>query len=155
MDTGTAKYDNVSAIAAMCPIIGGEAVYIARGMMIHQFGYITWADDSICNPSNITSARRAFYQSHTPQLSVHSTMQLPVSILIYPNPTEDLLNMDISDPSEVASVEIQDAQGRVIYSQKITSAHSTMNMYYFAASMYFVKFRLVDGSFKIFKISKV
>jgi hypothetical protein len=58
---------------------------------------------------------------------------------IYPNPTNGLLNIDLKEENNGAVVEITDAVGKVVLSEKLSSQQSVINVQYLNNGIYFVK----------------
>jgi len=150
LDSGTVKYDNLLSIASVCPIIGGEAVYSARSILTSHFGYFHWDDDSICSPSLTLASRRA--NGGVFHLAPDSS---GLDISVYPNPTEDLLYIWISNPEKACQVYVYDEQGKLISKQDLRIKLTKIDMKYLPQEIYCVKIQNCDGSFKTFKIQKI
>lgn len=61
------------------------------------------------------------------------------NILIYPNPTSGCLNIQLSNFEEGAtSLNISDALGQIVLTDKISSTHSSLNLQHLVSGIYFL-----------------
>ena len=71
------------------------------------------------------------------------------TLKLYPNPTKDILNVEVDEFSTFAVIYIVDIMGKIIYNQKIESYLTTISTNFFNKGMYFLT--ITDGSKKITK----
>ncbi len=74
------------------------------------------------------------------------------AIKIYPNPTANILNIDLRDKeNKILNLEISDINGKVLLSEKINSNKSTVDVNSLPAGVYFVKLKSIDFNTLIVK----
>ncbi|MCB0442969.1 MAG: T9SS type A sorting domain-containing protein, partial [Flavobacterium sp.] len=74
-------------------------------------------------------------------------------ISIYPNPTNDIVNITIKDNSILKTIELYDVQGRLLQTQLVNNVNSELNLSERANGMYFIKINTDKGS-KVEKLIK-
>jgi lysyl endopeptidase len=69
------------------------------------------------------------------------------AVEIYPNPTNGMLTVDLTDvESDILSVELRDVTGRIISSTNVIAGKVNLNLSTETAGIYFVKVNAVNGS---------
>jgi len=103
------------------------------------------------NPNGATDACTEFFSGETEDYqisiitnqpntsSIAETQNSNVDFNVFPNPTSDNLNIQISSSINNALVELLDLQGRLIYTQKITNSNSIIDMHNFKNGVYFAR----------------
>ncbi len=77
------------------------------------------------------------------------------NIIIYPNPTAELINVEYPDLKSNTKIEIYNMQGKLMISQKITSTNEQINLSKLASSTYIVKIIEDNIELRTFKIQKI
>ncbi len=75
------------------------------------------------------------------------------TIKIYPNPTTNLLTIDVSNFNQYHSINITNVNGQIVYQTNIKNQKSTINLAEFSSGVYFVQLIGVNGieTFKVVK----
>lgn len=95
------QFDSISDIAHQCPLVGGRAVFIARGLYRTKVAAY-FDDDSLC----ASTGARYFVRQQTPPLE---------QVLIRPNPASDQVRLSFqSGADERAQVQLFDLAGRLV-----------------------------------------
>jgi hypothetical protein len=63
---------------------------------------------------------------------------------LYPNPTHDILFIDVESFSTLAQIKITDLIGKIVYEQKIEGVKTKVSTSIFNKGIYFVS--LIDGN---------
>ena len=71
-------------------------------------------------------------------------------ISVYPNPTEDLLNIDISTPLDVmdAKLEITNALGQVVQTSSVKQSTTQLNIQQLNSGVYFIEVKTKNGNIR-------
>jgi hypothetical protein len=130
-DTGTAKFAALEAIAYQCPNEGGEAVYIARAVLMAQYGFIEFDDEALCdNTITRSNARKA------------NPTQVPNNDIEIIENTNNIIVQSKSD-KEIQSIEIYDMSGRIANAKVI---NNNIDISQLSASMYILKILYTDAT---------
>jgi hypothetical protein len=78
-------------------------------------------------------------------------LKIDGSVSVSPNPTKDILNVKVN--SSIKSIEIYDAQGRIVVSKLLKEKSSSIDISNFSTGIYFLKIKTEFGG-KIEKIIK-
>ncbi|MCR5190787.1 MAG: T9SS type A sorting domain-containing protein [Bacteroidales bacterium] len=81
-------------------------------------------------------------------LQVGNTDAFDASLQVYPNPTDDLLYIELSGGAGIANMALYDLQGRVVGTRFIasaTGASATVNMRDIPAGVYVLRVTDTDG----------
>ena len=73
-------------------------------------------------------------------------------VQVYPNPTNDMINISLKDINAYSNVQLIDATGRVVMENKVTDALISMDVHHLAGGIYFVKIAKTNGASLIKKI---
>ena len=76
------------------------------------------------------------------------------NITIYPNPTTDKLTIELPSGISPHQIEITDALGRKIYTEKTNLKSVIINLKSFHSGIYFIKVKMEDGSVTVRKFVK-
>lgn len=80
---------------------------------------------------------------------------ISLELSVYPNPTADVLNLQVSSSfSDALSYQLYDMQGNILFSNSITDSTTPISLHAFASSTYFLKVFNSKGEIKSFKILK-
>ncbi|MBN1413481.1 MAG: T9SS type A sorting domain-containing protein [Bacteroidales bacterium] len=71
------------------------------------------------------------------------------NLIIYPNPSDGVIHVDLTSFAPVASIEVLDLAGRVVSTMKNASGKVTLNITGMPSSLYFI--RVNDGIHSIYK----
>ncbi len=111
-----------------------------NGTVITMHGYATggtYGNDFGCNYTY-------YFYTNWP-LGVNDITADPVNIDVFPNPAQNLLNIDIQGiPSVNGTIKIMDALGRVVMEQPCSSAHPQINTTSLSNGVYTVLY--IDGA---------
>jgi hypothetical protein len=163
-DTGTSKYIALMDIATTCPTLGGEAVFIARSVLMSYYDYIDWDDMIICNPETATdysNARRANPHA-TPtidntvinKLIENSSINNNADLLLYPNPSSEYISIHNLSDASILQVNFISMNGEIAKSYVTTndSKFISVNIKEMNKGIYLVNIIFEDGSTKIIKL---
>lgn len=99
---------------------------------------------------------QGFNQISSKATDVNELQTTNLTILAYPNPTSNILNLTIhADKFNGCDLLIMDIQGRTLMSQNIKSVHEPINLAAFSAGIYFLKLMDKGKLVKIIKIQKI
>jgi len=73
---------------------------------------------------------------------------------IYPNPTSDILNIKSTNLKANSNIEITNAYGQVVLSEKGTTGNAKVNMQHLPSGIYFAKITNANGVVEINKVVK-
>lgn len=77
------------------------------------------------------------------------------SIVVYPNPTQDYIRIELSDNASCQSVTIYSIDGRLVFeTQDATAQPTTINVANLKSGVYIIKVKLTDGNDYVAKIVK-
>jgi len=76
-----------------------------------------------------------------------------VSLMVYPNPTHDDLNIDFSKQVESVVITVSDMTGRLAYQQTVKQSHNTISLKGLPAGMYILRAVFPDHTSLTSKIS--
>lgn len=79
-----------------------------------------------------------------------------INILVFPNPTTDLINLQITDKSDKEmQYQLSDINGKLLQTQSISSDNEQINFYEYANGTYFLRVLDKNQPIKTFKIQKI
>lgn len=132
-----AEQAQIDQIAAICPIIGGHAVFKARGLQYTYNDSAMYDDQQLCESQGI--AYRMAAQEHADTAQAKAIEHF----LVYPSPSKGQLNLSvISEQESDYHLRILNLTGQVVFEQKQVTAQHTINLnnYSIASGHYFVTF---------------
>jgi hypothetical protein len=130
-DTGTAKFAALEAIAYQCPNEGGEAVYIARAVLMAQYGFIEFDDEALCdNTITRSNARKA------------NPTQVPNSDIEIIENTSNIIIQSKSN-KEIQTISVYDMNGKIANALVF---NNNIDISKLSASMYIIKIHYTDNS---------
>ncbi len=111
--TTTAQIDRLKKIASICPSVGGQIVYIARGFLTEKDLLDIKDAIAVCEPNeeNRLQAREA---SSEP---IQET-QTKAEFVIYPNPSQEAFDINLSD-NESGMLQMTDLLGKIVNTVKL------------------------------------
>ena len=128
-DTGTAKFAALEAIAYQCPNEGGEAVYIARAVLMAQYGFIEFDDEALCaENTEHSSFRRA-----NPIIEKNSDIEIIETI--------DNITIQSKSDKEIQSIEIYDMNGKIVNAKVI---NNNIDISILSSGLYIIKISYTD-----------
>jgi hypothetical protein len=75
-----------------------------------------------------------------------TTAQTTTALLAYPNPSHDLINLQVADNQHITELHVFDASGRRVFQAHEISANTcSVNVSQWANGLYFVQARTADG----------
>lgn len=140
----------LASIANQCPLIGGPAVYWARGIYEMVVSGVVYDDDSVC--AIISNERRGV----NPNLNLviaNKTLASDERIRTYPNPTDGTYTIEVETSNLNAIAQIYDVLGKVVFEQKITTKISTLDLSNLNKGTYIVSILNETGNIYRSKVS--
>jgi hypothetical protein len=117
-------WQTVTNVAQQCPLTGGEAVFMARGLIEYSTGLIDYDDHDLCNFTEIRSSK---------------TFE---KIKIFPNPSTGIFTIQADKP--ILSVALYDLQGSLKVIQTVQSGKTcTLDASSLLPGMYFIAIRYI------------
>jgi hypothetical protein len=117
-------WQTVTTVAQQCPLTGGEAVFMARGLIEYSTGLIDYDDHNLCNFSEIRSSK---------------TFE---KIKIFPNPSTGMFTIQADE--SIHSVAVYDLQGSLKLIQTVQSGKTcTLDASSLLPGMYFIAIRYI------------
>ncbi len=97
----------------------------------------------------------AFYKGDTNTVIIGIKENLKINeILIYPNPTKNIINIDLGNNDlKNAKIEVIDLLGKIIVTEIVSNSKITLNVNQYSQGIYLVKFSNNLGS-KVYKVIK-
>lgn len=115
-------------------VIAGETgqsfTATANGNYAVQFTENTCVDTSLCTAISIIGIEEVHFSN---------------DFAMYPNPTHDIVTIELSDFGVATSVELRDARGRLMEAAVINTASKTLNLSRYDAGVYFVVVSFSNG----------
>jgi hypothetical protein len=113
-------------VASQCPWEGGNAVFRARGMLALVQRVII-NDESMCEAKSLTE--EVYNKETTEEAQVEEEYISETGILLYPNPANDVLNLEWENPLESAhTIQILDINGRLLQQKEAATANSYLQL---------------------------
>ena len=118
-DLNDSQLSTITSIAAQCPSEGGSAVYGARALL-SLFQEINYNDFELCD----ISEARSFIEKANKERAKNE------SILVYPNPASQTLNIQLTDSEidKAIRIELKDLTGRVLKVTNINGKDSSVSI---------------------------
>lgn len=105
-----------------------------------------------CSPNDETSWVSLQFMTG-PSVSV-GTVENGVSVLVYPNPTNDDVTVDIQNNPK-GTIQVLDMMGKVIYSTETTDKKTIINMKPFASGVYMIKYFVDAANMQMIRVQKI
>ena len=99
-------------IATQCPSTGGDAVYLARNLYNLIFPDFIFNDEDYCNSNGLSTPSLPSELDHNKILSEEE-------VLIYPNPTSGVLELQLPNEHPYVLLEVKDLLGKTIIEKQI------------------------------------
>ena len=121
------------------------------GSISYSIGQVTYQSTS--NPSgSVSQGVQNAYEISTLSLEENA---LQLSLMAYPNPTQELLNLRVGNYSqEKLAYKLVDLEGKVISEETINSETTTIDMKQLQVATYFVEVHNEGKKVHVFKIIK-
>jgi Secretion system C-terminal sorting domain len=134
----------VEPIADACPEELGLAVFTARDLFVRYYGFhkVSW---SKCNWQNVL-----------PKLEERNTLPtgLDWQVLIYPNPTENLVTVQTNTPlNETVNVKLYNFNGQLLQISSWQASQFELNLSAYDSGLYYLVVSNSNGQIKIQKLS--
>ena len=114
---------------------------------------LSFQGNNISYPND--SSKGDFILKYCPlEIGIPEVNKNEFEINIYPNPTTDKLTIEIPSGISPHQIEITDALGRKIYTEKTNLKSVIINLKSFPSGIYFIKVQLADGSATVRKFVK-
>ena len=140
--TDAADWALIQQIAMQCPYSDGAIVYTARSLYSIVDNTVEYNDDALCG----STARKAHnasidYDVEEEMLKKEAGLPnkleaMPNSLIVYPNPANDAINISGLDLEKSSSITLQNSLGQIIYMvnvkggiQKINTGNITNGIY--------------------------
>ncbi len=105
-----------------------------------------------CSPNDVTSWVSIPFK--TASGTSVGNIENGVSVLVYPNPTNEDLTVDIQNNPK-GTLQVLDMTGKVIYSTQTTERKTIINMKPFASGVYMVKYFVDHTNMQMIRIQKI
>ena len=76
-----------------------------------------------------------------------------VSVLVYPNPVNDNLTVDIQNNPK-GTLQVIDLTGKVLFSTETKGQKNTIDMSGYASGMYLIKYFVDNGNMQMIRVQK-
>ena len=104
-----------------------------------------------CSPNDETSWTSIPF--HTGLFSSVSAINNGVSVLVYPNPVNDNLTVDIQNNPK-GTLQVIDLTGKVLFSTETKGQKNTIDMSGYASGMYLIKYFVDNGNMQMIRVQK-
>jgi hypothetical protein len=161
-DMFIAKY-NTSGTCIWAKSAGGNYGDYAESVNIDVYGniivvgYFTSSTLAFGSTTltNVSSGNAEIFIANLGSLTVENDKVVNVDrFFIYPNPTKNILNIECSNLKANSNIEITNAYGQVVLSEKVTSGNAKVNMQHLPSGIYFAKITNANGVVEINKVVK-
>jgi len=174
MDIDEAKYD-VSSLKVLnsshdmrAQVRGNKAEFIFSNIYLDSGGHgnillVMNSKHSLTNGDFVKSKADIYFDYNYPVITNEAeTLFQALNVVnpvldniisIYPNPTNDVVNITVKDNSIIKTIELFDIQGRLLQTQLVNNITSELNLSSRANGMYFIKITSDLGS-KVEKLIK-
>lgn len=174
MDIDEAKYD-VSSLKVLnsshdmrAQVRGNKAEFIFSNIYLDSGGHgnillVMNSKHSLTNGDFVKSKADIYFDYNYPVITNEAeTLFQALNVVnpvldniisIYPNPTNDVVNITVKDNSIIKTIELFDIQGRLLQTQLVNNITSELNLSSRANGMYFIKITTDLGS-KVEKLIK-
>lgn len=132
-------------------VTGGDATG-SGGSVAYSIGQVVYTTNTGISGSIAQGVQHA-YEKLTVGLNETS---LDISLTLFPNPTADIVNLQISNyKNEMLSYLLYDMQGKILYSEKIVANKTQISLNKWPAAAYFIHVVSQENKkYKSFKIIK-
>jgi len=108
--------ESINYIASLCPYEYGEGVYIARGI-VATYDESDYLDSFICGD------QYSYRLAHpTPKALSKQVEQLKSDWILYPNPTDNVINIKLPESSQILTIRITNTLGEVVFLKQCNDA---------------------------------
>lgn len=122
------QIESLASVAYQCPLSGGAAVYRARGMYQSATGFVFFDDTDLCQQQNIS-----WKKAEIPKKQ---------DIKVYPNPTQNQLNIEFGKEYLGATVVVYNALGQLVKQTNLpkeTKGVYTFSVAEMSAGVYYIR----------------
>ena len=142
-----------TANAQEAAVASGGNASGSGGSVSYSVGQIVYTTNSGSSGTVAQGVQQAYEISIVTSIDEKDALKL--NLLAYPNPTSDVLVLQISDfDSENLSYQLTDVNGKLIERKKITSKTESINVLHLATAVYFLKVTQDNSEIETFKIVK-
>ena len=154
IDSTNIHWNRIREIASICPWHGGDAVYIAQGIIMSKSDINEWDDMDACNTSIEPSSARLVNTNATEvfnkKVEIVQLKNFNNSVIIYPNPTNEFLF--ISSTNNIKKYLISDITGRRILESNYIL--NKINVSFFTDGIYILELIDTNNMSNIIKFIK-
>ncbi|MEY4902751.1 MAG: Secretion system C-terminal sorting domain [Bacteroidota bacterium] len=111
------------SIAYQCPMLGGDAVWTARNLIELEEPQSNFNDENLCKEGQIYG----------------KIAQTTPTVLIYPNPTNDVLSIFHSNTTTELNFQLFDMYGNLVHVRLLTSELQTIDVSLLSNGFYIAK----------------
>ncbi len=129
---------------------GGEATGTG-GTTSYSLGQVVYTSHT-GNGANLTQGVQQSYEIYN--IGENDDTTINVSYAAYPNPTTDILNLQVQNTSAALSYQLYDAQGKVVIKSIIATKNTAINTSNLPNATYFMEILIGDRKVTKFKIIK-
>lgn len=142
-----------NANAQEAAVASGGNASGSGGSVSYSIGQILYTTNSGSSGTVAQGVQQAYEISIVTSISEKGALNL--NLLAYPNPTSDVLLLQIPDfDSENLSYQLMDVNEKLIERKKITGKTESINVLNLATAIYFLKVTQDNNEIKTFKIIK-
>lgn len=133
------------------PVSGGDATG-SDGTSAYSIGQIVYTTHTGLDGSLAQGVQQPYEISVIDGIEEANGINL--ELLVYPNPTNDFLNLVIEDNNELLSYQLYDINGQIIHKEKIIGIETTIMMEFLVPGNYLLIVFDDEKVIKTFKIIK-
>ncbi len=130
----------LAPIAYQCMFSGGPAVLLARNLYRSWDKTAQWKHDEYCSKSTSSTIANGLIADNNTNQKIESKSIIGAKdILIYPNPAQDILNINLGNEIKIAnlSLRIMNTTGMEIMSQNLDNVNNLLNISTLQNGIYF------------------
>ncbi len=137
-------------------VIGSAGTHYAAGNAQLSWTVGELVITTVSNGSNIIT--QGFHQTLLTATAVEEQTEAGINVNVFPNPTQDVLNVNIVNNLKDLQMELFDMNGKLLQAREIGAAEGTVqiNMTEYARANYLLRVYAVDGSVNYtYKVQKM
>ncbi|HTN47071.1 MAG TPA: T9SS type A sorting domain-containing protein [Flavipsychrobacter sp.] len=148
------RYDCAVTTSSTPPVFPDATVtigtYTATGLTPNTDYYFHL--QAKCSPNDSTGWTSIPFKTDWPTSA--STIHNGVSVLVYPNPVNDEVTVDIQNNPR-GTLQVIDLTGKVLYSTETRNQKTTISMKPYAAGMYMIKYFVNNTNMQMIRVQKL
>jgi photosystem II stability/assembly factor-like uncharacterized protein len=122
------------------PFKNGLTNWSVRALSVHN-GYLYAGTANLAGKISGVWRHQLFQFNSLSEYSINQN-----SLLLFPNPTDEILNIELANlPEEPVTLNIENMLGQIVYSSVVTNAHVVINTAFLNSGFYTVKINNLSG----------